>query len=96
MAIFALAVRDFIRGPFGRAYKIHVRAGLHTGDLVTGVLGDLRPRYVLVGDTVNMASRMEAAADPDTVNMSGSSAEYLSKYFEIREQSYAPLLSYHR
>ena len=83
IAIFAQAVRAFIRGPFGQIYNIHVRVGLHTGDLVAGVLGDLRPRFVLVGDTVNTASRMETSAEPDTINVSATSAELLRKYFAL-------------
>jgi len=86
MAMFALAVREFMRGPFGQSHGIRVRCGLHTGDLVTGVLGDSRPRYVLVGDTVTTASRMETAAEPDTVNLSASAAEYLRAYFELGDR----------
>jgi len=83
LAIFALSVQEFIQGPFGQAYGIQVRCGLHTGDLVSGVLGNARPRHVLVGDTVNTASRMESIARPNTVNVSGTTACHLFKYFEL-------------
>ena len=89
MAVFALAVREFMRGPFGKIYDIDVRVGMHTGDLVAGVLGDLRPRYVLVGDTVNTASRMETSAEPDMINVSETSAALLQKYFTLTKRPLA-------
>ena len=44
---------------------LKLRIGIHTGPLVVGTMGnDLRVEFKAVGDTVNMASRVEAACGP--------------------------------
>jgi class 3 adenylate cyclase/tetratricopeptide (TPR) repeat protein len=45
--------------------SLKMRVGLHTGTVVVGTLGnDLRVEFKAVGDTVNLASRMEGMAEP--------------------------------
>ena len=44
---------------------VKMRIGIHTGPVVVGTLGnDLRVEFKAVGDTVNLASRMEGLAEP--------------------------------
>jgi len=46
---------------------IKMRIGIHTGSVVVGTLGnDLRVEFKAVGDTVNLASRVEGFAKPGT------------------------------
>jgi class 3 adenylate cyclase/tetratricopeptide (TPR) repeat protein len=47
--------------------SLKMRIGIHTGPVVVGTLGnDLRVEFKAVGDTVNLASRMENLAEPGT------------------------------
>ena len=51
--------------------QIKMRIGIHTGPVVVGTLGnDLRVEFKAVGDTVNLASRMEGLAEPGTTYVS--------------------------
>ena len=51
--------------------SLKMRIGIHTGPVVVGTLGnDLRVEFKAVGDTVNMASRMEGLAAPGTTYVS--------------------------
>ena len=50
-----------------------VRAGVHSGPVTSGLIGRLRARFCLFGDTVNTASRLEAAGVPGCVQLSRSS-----------------------
>ncbi|NIS71972.1 MAG: AAA family ATPase, partial [Proteobacteria bacterium] len=50
---------------------LRMRIGIHTGPVVVGTLGnDLRVEFKAVGDTVNLASRMQELAEPGTTYIS--------------------------
>ncbi|MCA1661752.1 MAG: hypothetical protein LC648_06180 [Novosphingobium sp.] len=68
---FALGViRDVAVLSDQRGLGIGIRAGLHTGPVIGGVIGSERAIYDYWGDTMNTAARLEAAARPNGVAVS--------------------------
>jgi adenylate cyclase len=59
-----------------------VRVGVHTGELVAGVIGREKFSYDVWGDTVNTASRMESSGAPGRVNVSRATHELVRDIFE--------------
>jgi class 3 adenylate cyclase len=51
-----------------RAFAI--RAGVHTGDVIAGIVGEKKFQFDIWGDAVNIASRMESCSDTGRVNIS--------------------------
>jgi class 3 adenylate cyclase/Tfp pilus assembly protein PilF len=54
-----------------------MRAGVHTGHVVAGIVGDTKFQYDIWGDTVNIAARIESAGAVDEVNISEATFQLL-------------------
>jgi hypothetical protein len=70
----------------GAGTALHMRVGVATGLVV---VGDLRSEgagqeHEVVGETPNLAARLQTLAEPDTVVISGSTRRLLGELFEIR------------
>ncbi len=66
--------------------SLRVRIGLHTGTVVVGNIGsDLRMEYTALGDTVNVAARLQSVAEPGTILVSRPVYQASKPLFEFRE-----------
>ncbi|MGD2125947.1 MAG: adenylate/guanylate cyclase domain-containing protein, partial [Desulfobacteraceae bacterium] len=60
-----------------------VRMGLHTGPVVVGTVGtDFRMDFKAVGDTVNLASRLESMAEPGSILISEATHRLVEAYVQ--------------
>jgi class 3 adenylate cyclase len=65
---------------------LQVRVGIHTGAVVVGEMGDAdRPQSLAIGETVNMAERVQRAATPDSVMVSDASYRLTRGFFHFRD-----------
>lgn len=62
-----------------------MRAGIHTGPVIAGVVGSKKFQYDFWGNTVNTASRLETNSEPGKLNISRSTYEFikLDKNFDF-------------
>jgi class 3 adenylate cyclase/tetratricopeptide (TPR) repeat protein/ribosomal protein L40E len=68
-----------------RGINFHVRQGVNTGLVVVGSIGnDLRMDYTAVGDTTNVAARLQQAADPGRIVISEVTHRLVAGYFHSR------------
>ncbi|MCP4691661.1 MAG: AAA family ATPase [Desulfobacterales bacterium] len=71
------------RQRFGLDFKM--RVGLNTGPVVVGSIGDdLRMDYTAIGDTTNLASRLESMAKPGAVLISENTHKRIRGFFDFR------------
>jgi len=74
---------DKISGQHGADFNL--RIGLNSGPVIVGTIGDdLRMDYTAMGDTTNLASRMETMAAPGTVRVAGNTHRLTRDYFEFK------------
>ena len=64
--------------------EMNVSAGVEYGDVVLGNIGsDVRKDYTVIGDTVNTANRLQGAASPGELIISGSMVEKIGELLEL-------------
>ncbi|EDV90812.1 guanylate cyclase soluble subunit beta-1 [Drosophila grimshawi] len=70
MARVALDMMDMAKNVKMGSNPVQITIGIHSGEVVTGVIGNRVPRYCLFGNTVNLTSRTETTGVPGRINIS--------------------------
>jgi class 3 adenylate cyclase/tetratricopeptide (TPR) repeat protein len=69
-----------------RGFGLQMRIGMNTGLVVVGKIGDdLRMDYTAVGDTTNLAARLQQLAEPGAVVISAATHRLVAGFFETRD-----------
>ncbi len=69
-----------------RGIDFRIRAGINSGPVLVGNVGsDLRYGYTALGDAMNVAARMEAAAQAGTVVMSATTYRFVADAFDVED-----------
>jgi class 3 adenylate cyclase len=75
-----------------RGLTLQMRIGIHTGLVVVGKIGDdLRMDYTAVGDTTNLAARLQLLAPPGNVVISAATQQHVASFFETHDLGELPV-----
>jgi len=78
-------LRDYALKLKPKGIEFNMRLGLNTGLVIVGRIGDdLTMEYTAMGDTVNLASRMQSLAQPGTILVSESTHRLTEGYFDFQ------------
>jgi class 3 adenylate cyclase len=91
----ALEIERFISGMMrskaaARQPFWQIRIGIHTGDLIAGVIGSEKFSYDVWGDTVNTASRLESSGEAGRINISRATYELVKDDFACQYRGRVP------
>jgi class 3 adenylate cyclase/tetratricopeptide (TPR) repeat protein len=93
----ALMIQDTINGyneqlKAARGVEIRLRLGLNTGLVVVGRIGDdLRMDYTAVGDTTNVAARLQSLAEPGMMLIGETTQRLVEGYVRSEARGPAPV-----
>jgi len=78
--------REICRRNQSRSHCLTVRIGIHTGEAIVGNIGAaVLMNYTAIGDAINLAKRLEEAADPSEVLISIDTYQRLDRSLPVWE-----------
>jgi class 3 adenylate cyclase len=95
----ALAVADMALGMINAVLEtgkkfgetLEARIGIHSGEVVAGLIGQHRSIYDVWGDTVNTASRLESSGLPSRIQISETTYQKVRQAFHCELRGQVPL-----
>jgi len=73
-----------LKPELGDEFPLDMRLGINSGLITAGMLGPAnKSLYDVLGDAVNLASRMESVGRPGEITISGHTYDLVKPYFEI-------------
>jgi class 3 adenylate cyclase/tetratricopeptide (TPR) repeat protein len=94
----ALAIIDGLRAPneglaAQHGVRLQTRIGIHTGLVVVGDVGagTTRDKEAIVGETPNIAARIQSEAQPDTVVISAATRRLIESLFAFEDAGHRAL-----
>jgi TOMM system kinase/cyclase fusion protein len=80
------------QAPLLHAHTVQIRIGIHTGPVVVGEIGTGTKREQLaLGETPNLAARLQGLADPDTVIISAATQRLIAGLFDCQDLDLQPV-----
>jgi class 3 adenylate cyclase/tetratricopeptide (TPR) repeat protein len=74
------------QAPLLQQHGVQVRLGIHTGQVVVGEIGGGAKReHLALGETPNLAARVQGVAEPDTVVISAATYRLVHGLFEFQD-----------
>ena len=67
------------------------RIGIHTGEVVSGVVGTKKFAFDVWGDAVNIAARIESSGAAGKVNISGATYELVKEMYKCNFRGKLPI-----
>jgi class 3 adenylate cyclase len=87
----ALEMQAFMQSLNNNIQLLELRMGIHSGAVTAQISGKKKISYELKGDTVNIASRMEAASKAGEINISVMTYELIKEFFTCAYQGSMPV-----
>ena len=72
-------------------FSFEMRAGVHSGPVVSGVVGVKKFQFDIWGDTVNIASRMQSNGEVGELNISGITRDLIRDQFDFEFRGMLPV-----